>query len=274
MIARPIPLTLGLALVSCATGANGPTSETPISESQAVQLAERFVADNGYTVVPVAGAEQRFGTLSARACGVIPRDIRRDRDGWTVTFCYDAWYARQRAWQVDLRDRQRMVVMGPDGGNIAMAHEELPASEPRLKRLPRTEPTPPPGPINRSQALMAATEYVLRNGFVSGYQNDPEREGLAPADASAKVGAVPRLPLSARPCAVIGRDIQRNAAGWSVGFCYDLGALADRKIVLPDAHKRLRFVTMDLHGETIDMADEDSNWDAPGLMRLRDPSAP
>jgi hypothetical protein len=282
----------GLAVSgACATApASRPFGQAGLSEAEAVRLAEQFVADNGYTFAPPAtdrgkvkcesieGYETleetlaaRRGTLAGKACGVASTNLRGPGPGWTVTFCFDGWYAKQRRWNGDLSLPQRAVVMRPDGSGLRMAHEELLDRPPSWRKLNDFQDQPPRREIGAELALFAATQYVFRTGFIPGYEQNPERDWPLPSEPTARVKATPRLPLYQRPCAVVPRDLRRNEAGWSVGFCYNAYVMADRHLTLANADQRLRFVTMDRYGEGIDMLDEDGDWAVPGLQRLREP---
>jgi hypothetical protein len=202
------------------------------------------------------------------------RNLFSAGEGWTITFCFDGWYAKQVAWQMRLSDRQRVVVMAADGTHVIMAHEDLRDDDPRLKHVGGFDDRPPLRQIGEEHALHAAIEYTLRNGFVAGYANNPERDWVLPADRSAPVRAVPRLLIDNNPCATVPRNLRSGGAGWSIGFCYDVGVMLDRRIPLPSRpRERLRFVTMDQFGEGIDMSDEDGDWGIVGLRKLREPPA-
>ena len=106
-----------------------------LSKEEAIQIAERFVLENGYTNAPrekvkvqldhesieviVEGKEAREQLLAARVDTLKPKAIgtRRGRkggsDGWSVAFEYT---------HPSLNDTCRVVTMDLDGTNIRVEH--------------------------------------------------------------------------------------------------------------------------------------------------------
>jgi hypothetical protein len=98
-----------------------------LSEAAAVELAESFVRENGYTDAPEAEVKARLdsegiewsknrgdllrnrrNTLQSRAIG-----IKRTNDGWGVAFAY-----------VTNSGTCRVVTMAADGSRIRMQHQD------------------------------------------------------------------------------------------------------------------------------------------------------
>lgn len=272
----------GLYAVLALGCASAPVSSpnSGISEADAIETAERFVKQIGHArVAPSSSqspsvrdsADAEAISLAPKACGVIATNVRYQGAGWTVTFCYDPWHAKQMRWQTDLRARQRLVVMDPRGGNVELVHEDLPAQQPGLKVLRQFDDQASRVEIGEREAIFAATQFIQRTGFVVGIPTNPERDWSLPNEPTAPVRAKPRLPLWSRACAIVPRDLRSSTPGWTVGFCYDPYIIQDRRIALENLPERLRFVAMDAFGEGIDMLDEDGGWTLPGLKRLREP---
>ncbi len=104
----------------------------PLDEQTAIQAAERFIADNGYTDLPPlkdprqltyesieweSNAEkmlqQRHDTLERKAYSISPRS--KGGAGWTVGFRYKNGDTRTG----------RAVTMNSDGGNIRVEHQDV-----------------------------------------------------------------------------------------------------------------------------------------------------
>jgi hypothetical protein len=104
----------------------------PISRSAAVALAQKFVAENGYTDIPKGEVKEkldpesiewngsrkevlasRFNTLRRLAIG-IKDGAKSNTDGWSVAFDYVAGGASSK--------NCRVVTMDRDGANIRMQH--------------------------------------------------------------------------------------------------------------------------------------------------------
>jgi hypothetical protein len=105
-----------------------------LSQEDALLLAEKFVAENGYTNTSTSVKEKldfesfefsshrdellkfRKNSLRPKAIGV-KRGGRTDKDGWSVAFDYENSILRSR-------DICRIVTMAPDGSKIVMQHVE------------------------------------------------------------------------------------------------------------------------------------------------------
>jgi hypothetical protein len=131
-------------------GARGPR----LSQAAAVDLAETFVAENGYTDLPPtkrgaalsresvddsdpeARLRARANTLKRKACGVMAEGTGRSEDGWTVVFCYNQERLRGDVELINLTtNRGRAVVMAPDGSDMRVLHVEIVLDAPGLRRL-------------------------------------------------------------------------------------------------------------------------------------------
>lgn len=103
-----------------------------MGESQAVQLAETFIALNGYTDLPPAREHlsyesiewesnvdemlrMRHDTLERKAYG-LSRGRKGGSSGWTVVFQYRHQPHRQKG------ENGRAVTMNPDGGEMRVEH--------------------------------------------------------------------------------------------------------------------------------------------------------
>lgn len=103
-----------------------------MSESQAVQLAETFIALNGYTDLPpdkahlayetiedVSNVDEmlrmRYDTLERKAYG-LSSGRKGGSPGWTVAFQYRNQSYRQKG------ENGRAVTMNPDGGEMRVEH--------------------------------------------------------------------------------------------------------------------------------------------------------
>ena len=107
----------------------------PLTESEAVALAERFIAENGYTDLPPDRTklshetiesesntdkmlEQRHDTLERRAYGV--RSGRKGSGpGWTVVFRY------KHPRDGQMRSNGRAVTMNLDGSKPRVEHVDF-----------------------------------------------------------------------------------------------------------------------------------------------------
>jgi hypothetical protein len=121
---------LSLLLFSICTLTHGHS----LSQDDAVLIAEKFVAENGYTNTSTPVKEKldfeslefssrrdelltfRKNSLRPRAIGV-KRGSRTDKDGWSIAFDYENSILRSR-------DICRVVTMAPDGSKIVMQHVE------------------------------------------------------------------------------------------------------------------------------------------------------
>ncbi len=291
--------TFGFVSAACAGIAAQPSnirgaSQTLLSEDEAIRIAERFVAENGFTVIePLPGVTERNkkarasstpsfdisplplrGMLAPKAAGVIANDpvlTRQVPPGWGVAFCKTLWYWSQQSWLDTSRDRNDqllLVLLDPDGKNPLMSAWYFNDRDPGSKRLRKCDVAEPSHKITEEEAAYAADHFISRFSASASLGRD---WGL-PSDPAGKVRSTPHLHLWGHPVAVIERDIGRNAPGWSIGFCYDEDRIIDvhGSPLLENIEKRLRFVTMDPNGEEIDMADEDGDWNMPGIRRLTD----
>src|SRR6187431_756897 len=97
--------------------AQGSIAEGQVEEVDAIRLAEAFVRENGYTNAPLPGMDAggppephddnyplwlRHNTLLPDACGVMPSNILRASEGWTVMFCINTHNKRSRAASPDI----------------------------------------------------------------------------------------------------------------------------------------------------------------------------
>ncbi len=106
-----------------------------LSQSEAIALAERFIAENGYTDLPPDKTklsyetiewesnvdkmlEQRHDTLERRAYGVLS-GRKGDAAGWTVVFRYKHPRDRQT------RSNGRAVTMNLDGSQPRVEHVDF-----------------------------------------------------------------------------------------------------------------------------------------------------
>ena len=117
-------LLIAAGLTLAAYAAWGFWYPMPVSEAEAIQLAERFIAQNGYTDLPVPEdtkltlepiefassrserLEFRHATLERRALGAY-----RIHGGWTVTFRYNGYTltdGKRGVWVDDSRKRIRI----------------------------------------------------------------------------------------------------------------------------------------------------------------------
>jgi hypothetical protein len=104
-----------------------------INMHQAVAIAEKFIAENGYTKIPVADKSKiafeslegesdvdailksRYNTLQEKAYG-IRRDRKADNKGWTVIFRYTDKKQQKNG---------RAVTMNLDGTNLRVEHQDI-----------------------------------------------------------------------------------------------------------------------------------------------------
>jgi hypothetical protein len=119
-------------LAGCSKPAAAPPHGPPLTQAQAVALAERFVVENGYTaqaakggrldsesldtILGLARSEQlqlRSGSLVGKAIGAKPLNHRQE-PGWSIAFDY--------AGQPGDPERCRVVTMDRDGAHIAIQH--------------------------------------------------------------------------------------------------------------------------------------------------------
>jgi hypothetical protein len=131
-----------------------PSGTKKIGETDAIRIAEAFVADNGYTDRPATRsgdnvsresiddndpAERvrfRQNTLKAKACRVAPGDAWAKTDGWTVVFCYNTErYRNDPEMSRLIVDRGRAIVMGPDGRDPRILHVDISLDAPGFRRL-------------------------------------------------------------------------------------------------------------------------------------------
>jgi hypothetical protein len=107
----------------------------PLTQSQAVELAERFIAQNGYTDLPPdkrklshetiewesdvdTMLQQRHDTLERRAYGF--RSGRKGREsGWTVVFRY------KHPRDPRMQSKGRAVTMNLDGSKARVEHVDF-----------------------------------------------------------------------------------------------------------------------------------------------------
>ncbi len=121
----------------------------PLTERQAVEFAEKFIADNGYTDLPADQKnfthesiesdsntaeilKSRFKTLENKAFG-ISRGRRSQQPGWTVVFRY-----RQNR-EEQSKKNGRAVTMDIDGTNPRVEHVDFILEKVEKKLLSRTD---------------------------------------------------------------------------------------------------------------------------------------
>lgn len=112
----------------------------PLDEQTAIQVAEKFIADNGYTDLPPMsdtskltpesiewqhGVDQilqsRHNTLERKALSF--SDDRYGKKGWTIGFRYKG--ATEGVGRVSIEEHGRAVTMDIDGGNMRVEHVEV-----------------------------------------------------------------------------------------------------------------------------------------------------
>lgn len=142
-VAMGTALSLSLALLAV----NALAAESPkkINEKESVEIAEKFIADNGYTTAPGlkkltdeslanggTDAEERalrHNTLEPKAYGTIPSAKMADA-GWTVVFQYSQEVReKSRAGEgkdsIDDRGVGRAVTMDSHGHHVVVQHKDI-----------------------------------------------------------------------------------------------------------------------------------------------------
>jgi hypothetical protein len=111
------------------------TDAAGLTESQAVEFAEKFIARNGYTDLPPDKEnlahesiewesntdemlKKRHDTLERKAFGVV-RHGKGSAAGWTVVFKYKNPSDRQ------MRQDGRAIAMNPNGSNARVEHKDF-----------------------------------------------------------------------------------------------------------------------------------------------------
>jgi hypothetical protein len=137
-----------LAFVMVLALGNVAVAGPPLSQDEAVALAEQFVTDNGYTDLPpnlakvklefindmaarsrkeslAAIVRRRHGELERHAWQVLSG--RRHARGWTIVFRFPttAHGGFTLSEDIESSNRGRAVTMDPDGGNIRMEHVDV-----------------------------------------------------------------------------------------------------------------------------------------------------
>ena len=124
---------------------SNPEVKTQLTEAEAIRLAEKFVADNGYTDLPLtkektklsyesidsadAGERltDRYATLERKAYAVGRRNV--SNNGWTIAFRYNANNERYRRiipdYEQHTKNTGRAVTMNADGSSIRIQHQEI-----------------------------------------------------------------------------------------------------------------------------------------------------
>lgn len=115
----------------------------PLTEAEAIRLAEQFIVENGYTDLPAmkdktklshesidyADPDERlklrFNSLERKAYGVGKVDLRKD--GWTIVFRYNANNNRNGELDYDqyVKTVGRALTMKADGSDIRMIHQDF-----------------------------------------------------------------------------------------------------------------------------------------------------
>jgi len=145
-----IVITVWLFTAISAMSILGEESKQKITEKQAVEIAEKFVRENGYTALQprlkqlvsesleCGGTEAeklllRHNTLEAKAYEVMPYT-----KGWIVVFQYSK-EARQKSKvqdgneSIDERSAGRAVTMDEFGHEVLMAHQDIFLKTPKKK---------------------------------------------------------------------------------------------------------------------------------------------
>ena len=123
---RPFAIALVAMLVACAAIAQ------PLTKVAAIALAEKFIAENGYTKLPTSKLKSaldpeslewgfsrdktlahRFNTLNGRAIG-IKSGGKGEADGWSVAFDFAGGRVSSTSC--------RVVTMEKDGSNLRVQH--------------------------------------------------------------------------------------------------------------------------------------------------------
>jgi hypothetical protein len=123
-----------------------------ISEAEAVKIAERFVAENGYTDLPATRQgdalsheavddydpqnrlRHRANTLERKACGVYEGNVWTKEPGWTVVFCFTG-QSLPAGESGPPPDIGRPVLMDAEGANVKIFHLDIGLDGPGFKRL-------------------------------------------------------------------------------------------------------------------------------------------
>ena len=116
-----------------------------LTEAEAIQIAEKFVADNGYTDLPPVQDKTklsyesidssdpdqrlkgRYNTLERKAYAVARGNV--SKDGWIIVFRYNPNNEQYRRvipnYEQFIKGVGRAVTMKTDGSNIRMQHQDI-----------------------------------------------------------------------------------------------------------------------------------------------------
>jgi hypothetical protein len=120
-------------------------TKKPLSETEAIRLAEAFVINNGYTNLPPVkdlsklayesldftnpneALNARRNTLERKAYGVKAGNV--GRSGWTIVFRYNVSNKQSRKlipnYEQHIKEIGRAVTMSIDGSEIRMQHQDI-----------------------------------------------------------------------------------------------------------------------------------------------------